>query len=120
MRYYTTPPELYSNYYGKTYKCNHPIYTFCTLYLIKGKGLAVIQQKYNPLSKHVWWQEVDECYRDMLYLNPGFMSVFEEFASEPDDKRLYPTITLRQMMWYLRMKPLKREVWETTFDKKPL
>lgn len=29
---------------------------------------------------------------------------------------LYPTVTIRQIMWALKMKPLPRERWETCFD----
>ena len=29
---------------------------------------------------------------------------------------LYPTVTIRQIMWALKMKPLKKERWETVFD----
>ena len=29
----------------------------------------------------------------------------------------YPTVTVRQIMWALRMKPIKRERWETVFDR---
>lgn len=56
---------------------------------------------------------------DELYLNTKFKSVFEEYAREPRDG-LYPTMSIRQLMWKLRMKPIKREPWETVFDKCPI
>ncbi len=31
---------------------------------------------------------------------------------------VYPTVTIRQIMWALKMKPLARERWETVFDRK--
>ena len=31
---------------------------------------------------------------------------------------LYPTVTIRQIMWALKMKPIKRERWETVFDRR--
>ena len=33
---------------------------------------------------------------------------------------LYPTVTIRQIMWQLRMKPLPRKRWETYFDRKEI
>ena len=30
----------------------------------------------------------------------------------------YPTVTVRQLMWAIRMKPMKKERWETVFDRK--
>lgn len=33
---------------------------------------------------------------------------------------LYPTVSIRQIMWALRMKPLKKERWETYFDRKEI
>lgn len=34
--------------YGETYICNHEVYNKCTLYKIDNKGLAIIQQCYDP------------------------------------------------------------------------
>ena len=31
---------------------------------------------------------------------------------------LDPTVTIRQIMWALKMKPIKRERWETVFDRR--
>ena len=55
----------------------------------------------------------------MLYLTPGFKDFFNEYASEPVDG-LYPTVNVRQLMWRLRLKPIKKERWETVFDRKML
>lgn len=33
---------------------------------------------------------------------------------------LYPTVTVRQMMWALKMKPMPKERWETVFDRKEI
>lgn len=48
MRYHYEKPEMYSTMYGETYSCNHPVYDNCTLFKINNKGLAVIQQRYDP------------------------------------------------------------------------
>lgn len=116
MKYHYIKPTEYSSMYGQLYECNHPAYNHCTLYLIGDKGLAVIQQRYDKKSKCTWWSEIDRCLTDALYLHSKFKSVFDKYASTPTNG-LYPTMTVRQLMWNLRMKPMVRERWETYFDK---
>ena len=115
MRYHYQKPTLYVSMYGETYICEHPVYSRCTLYRIGDKGLAVIRQQYDPASKHTWWQELDPWLTDALYLNARFKAYFDERAGECTNG-LYPTVSVRQIMWALKMKPLKRELWETVFD----
>ena len=103
--------------YGSTYICNHPVYDRCTLFKIDNIGLAVVQQRYNPDTKTTWWDEIDQWLPDMLYLHPKFNEFFESRASECMDG-LYPTVSVRQIMWALKLKPLPRERWETCFDRK--
>lgn len=117
MRYHTEKPLITTRMYGEPYICDHPVYNSCTLFKIGDKGLAVIQQRYDPRLKHTEWTSVDPWLNDILYLNPGFRAFFEARAVEPINE-LYPTVTVRQLMWALRMKPLKREPWETYFDRK--
>ena len=119
MRYHYEQPKLYSTIYGERYVCNHPVYDVCTLYLINRCGLAVIQQRFNPDDKSTWWSEIDPWLTDELYLHPLFKSFFDERSGVRVNK-LYPTVTLRQLMWGLKMKPLKRERWETVFDKRSI
>ena len=117
MRYHFERPERLISVYGERYICDHPVYDVCTLFRIGNKGLAVIQQRYSERSKRTWWSEVEPWLRDELYLHPGFLSFFEKRAGECRDG-LYPTVTVRQIMWALKMKPLKRERWETVFDRR--
>lgn len=119
MRYHYEKPSIYLSMYGTTYACDHPIYDRCTLYLIDGRGLAVIQQRHDPVSKTTWWTEIDPWLTDPLYLHPGFKKFFDERAGEGGDG-LYPTVTIRQIMWALKKKPLKKERWETTFDRREI
>ena len=119
MRYHYEKPKLYSSLYGKRYVCKHPVYDSCTLYLIGEKGLAVIQQRYDRETKSTWWSEVDPWLTDELYLHPGFKGFFDERSGTCTDD-LYPTVTVRQIMWALKLKPLKRERWETVFDRKDI
>ena len=117
MRYHYEKPARYLSMYGVTYDCDHPAYNKCTLYLIGEKGLAIIQQRFDANTKHSWWGEVDPWLTDTLYLHPKFKEFFDERASEGKDG-IYPTVTIRQIMWALKMKPLPREQWETYFDRK--
>lgn len=119
MRYHYEKPSIYLSMYGTTYACDHPVYHNCTLFKIGDEGLAVIQQRYDAESKRTWWGELDPWLTDDLYLHPKFKSYFDERAGECINN-LYPTVTIRQMMWALKMKPLPRERWETCFDRKSI
>lgn len=103
--------------YGRQYCCDHPVYHWCTLFAIGNKGLAVVQQRFNEETKATRWSSIDEWLIDELYLHPKFKEFFDERAGEPENG-LYPTVTIRQIMWALRMKPLPRERWETVFDRR--
>lgn len=147
MRYHFEKPAIYRSNYGETYICDHPVYNRCTLFKIGDRGLAVIQQRYNPETKETRWTEIDPWLTDAIYLNPGFKDLFEmrskqalntattncpipKSPSAQSSKKhtrnliekstysLYPTMTVRQVMWALKMKPLKREQWETVFDRR--
>nr|DAJ79354.1 MAG TPA: hypothetical protein [Caudoviricetes sp.] len=119
MRYHHIKPDFYSKMYGETYRCDHPVYNICTLFKIENKGLAVIQQRFDPETKTTWWGEIDPWFSDMLYLHPKFKDYFYERSGESID-RLYPTVTIRQIMWALKIKPVKRERWETCFDRREI
>lgn len=96
MRYHYEKPATHSSLYGKRYVCNHPVYDSCALYLIEDRGLAVIQQRFDP------W------LTDTLYLHLGFKEYFDE-RSKPSNQGLCPTVTVRQIMWALKLKPIKRK-----------
>lgn len=119
MRYHYDRPVIYLSMYGKTYICDHSVYSKCTLYKIEDKGLAVIQQRYDPTAKCTWWSELDPWLTDDIYLHPEFKRYFDKRARKCTDG-LYPTVTVRQLMWALKMKPLPRERWETCFDRKSI
>lgn len=117
MRYHFKKPSLYSSMYGITYKCDHPVYDECTLYLEGNRGLAVIQQRYDEETKKTFWGKIDPWLTDYLYLHEGFKNFFESRSSKCTDG-LYSTVTIRQIMWALKIKPMKKERWETCFDRK--
>ena len=117
MRYHYQKPTIYLSMYGVTHTCDHPVYDKCTLYEMNNKGLAVIQQRFDGDLKSTWWSEIDPWLTDDLYLHPNFKEFFDKRAGEGEDG-LYPTVTIRQIMWALKMKPLPRERWETCFDRR--
>lgn len=119
MRYHYDKPNIYLSMYGETYMCDHPVYNKCTLYKINNKGLAVVQQRFDTATKKTYWDEIDPWLTDDLYLHPNFKDFFDKRAGECVNS-LYPTVTIRQIMWALRMKPVTRERWETYFDRKTI
>ncbi len=119
MRYHYEKPSIYRSIYGERYICNHPVYSCCTLFRIGNKGLAVIQQRFDHITKSTTWGEIDAWIANDLYLNPSFKSYFDSRAGTCTDG-LYPTVTIRQIMWALKMKPLPKERWETVFDRRDI
>lgn len=119
MRYHYKKPTIYVSMYGLIYTCDHPVYSRCTLFQIGDKGLAVIQQRFNRNTKQTWWTEIDPWITDDLYLHPKFKEYFDERAGLSTNG-LYPTVTVRQIMWALKMKPIPRNRWETCFDRRAI
>ncbi len=119
MRYHYEKPDIYSSMYGSIYKCEHPVYSRCTLFKIDNRGLAIIQQRFNEVTKSTWWSEIDPWLTDLLYLHPKFKEFFDKRSGEAEDG-LYPTVTIRQIMWAFKLKPLPKERWETCFDRKDI
>lgn len=119
MRYFYEKPDKYSSMYGEVYECDHPVYNRCTLFKIGKKGLSVIQQRYDSETKYTYWTEIDPWLTDELYLHIKFKEFFDNRASEPIDS-IYPTVSIRQIMWALKMKPIPKERWETCFDRKDI
>lgn len=119
MKYYSKPPAISRQQFGETYKCDHPVYDICTLYRTGERGLAVIQQRFEKDGKRTYWTNIDPWLANALYLLPKFHRLLDDRAKEPVDG-LYPTMSVRQVMWAVRMKPLRRERWETVFDRKDI
>lgn len=119
MRYHYQKPDVYLSMYGKLYICDHPVYSRCTLFEIGNKGLAVIQQRHDTDTKSTWWGEIDAWLTDALYVHPKFKAYFDERAGVCANG-LYPTVTIRQIMWALKIKPMSRERWETVFDRREI
>ena len=74
---------------------------------------------YDAESKATFWTEVDAWLTDALYLHPNFKAFFDKRAGTRTDG-LWPTVTIRQIMWALKMKPLPKQRWETVFDRRDI
>lgn len=119
MRYHFEKPAIYLSMYGTTYTCDHPVYDKCTLFKMGDKGIAVIQQRFDEDLKSTWWSEIDPWLTDPIYLHPKFKEFFDKRADECENG-LYPTVTIRQIMWALKLKPIPKKRWETCFDRKTI
>ena len=108
MRYHYEKPSIFTSLYGETHICDHPVYNECTLFRIGDKGFSVIQQRYDESTKKTWWGEIDSWLVDEIYLHPRFKRFFDERAEVCVDG-VYPTVTIRQLMWAMKLKPLPRE-----------
>jgi hypothetical protein len=117
IRYHYEKPSVYFSIYGSKYQCDHPVYDECTLFEIGDKGLAIIQQRFDKDSKRTYWSSIDPWLTDLIYLHARFQEIFDERSGECTDG-LYPTVTVRQIMWALKLKPLPKERWETCFDRR--
>lgn len=79
----------------------------------------MIQQRFDANAKTTWWTEIDPWLTDAIYLHVEFRKLFDERA-RPCTDGLYPTVTVRQIMWALKLKPIPKERWETVFDRKDI
>lgn len=120
MRYHIERPDMDIHIYGEEYHCNHPVYSIGTLIQIArhSEGVVLIQQQYDTKTKHTWWGPTDNWLVNDIYLHKNFREWFRGNAKNKDRNGLYPTFTVRQVMWALRMKPLPKQIWETCFDHK--
>ena len=110
MRYHYEKPKEWSGHHGMTYRCDHMLYSRCTLFREGDLGLAVVQQRFNKNLKCYFYGPIDPWLIDDIYNNPLFGSYFSENAGNCKDG-IFPTVEIRKLMWRLRMKPLETEEW---------
>ena len=116
MRYHIKRPSIIVHIYGESYSCDHQVYNSGTLFRIKYEGLVLIQQYYDSNTKQTYWSDIEDWLANAIYLHKDFMLLFSEYA-KPQINGLYPTITVRHAMHWLKMKPIPKQPWETTFDR---
>ena len=111
MKYYYERPETWTVNSGTIHTCDHPIYSKCTLYLKDGRGVAIVQKRFSKKTKTFWWGPIDPWLVDDISSQKGWANWFDKNADGPIDD-IYPTFTIRKVMWALRMKPLPRDPYE--------
>lgn len=97
-------------------KFNHPLYNQCSLAIGDRGCLAIVYQYWDKRRKACYWSFVPPALLLDISMQPGFKDYVEKLA-KPAENGLYPTVPVRKVMWALRMKPLKRERWETVLDR---
>lgn len=112
--YYTPNTSKRRLSVAKSYKCDHPLYDICSLFVKDGLGLAVIQQRFNEERKVSWWGPVDPWILNDIFDSERFNEVFLKHAGPPGDG-LYPTMEVRKLMYAVGLKPLKKQYWEMSF-----
>lgn len=114
-QYYVPTKTKNAEAKGFVYYCDHPMYNECTLYLLpSGKGLAVIQQRFNERLKYTWWGRIDETINIDISGRTELDEYLEDNAAYPE-KGIYPHVEVRKMMWALKLPALKKQFWETRF-----
>lgn len=100
---------------GYLYYCDHPLYNEATLFLLpSGKGLCVIQQRFNSSLKYTWWGRIDEKINIDISNSEKLEEYLEEHASY-SNQGLYPTMEVRKMLWALKVHGPAKQFWETRF-----
>ena len=94
--------------HGQIYRCDHPLYSVCTLYERDGRGLAVVQTAFDDVKKSLYFTRISTSLADDIYRNQHFEEYFLCHAREPVNG-LYPTVNVRSIMWALRMWPLDKD-----------
>lgn len=114
-KYYAPINPISSEERGFTYYCDHPLFNEATLFLTpSGKGLLVIQQKFNKKLKYTWWGRIDDRINIDISNSDGLDEYLEENAKYSKDA-LYPFVEVRKLMWALRLPSMKKMQWETRF-----
>ena len=114
MRYWYEKPESWDRRGWKIQAFDHPLFNRGTLYLSEDeRGLIIVQKRFNPATKAMWWGPIDSWIASDIYHAPGWELYFHCHARYKDRDGLYPVVAIRKVMWALKLKPMKKESWET-------
>lgn len=100
---------------GEFYRCDHPLYSSCTLFKVGNKGISVVQQRFNSKSKTTWWGTIDEDLRYEIVHSPYLESYILSYGCEPNEYGFYTMVEVRKLLWALHIKTPPRQPWETRF-----
>ena len=111
MKYYYQKPDVVpEQIHGETIVLkDHPVYKAGTLFIQNGSGLIVVQKRFA--AKYVYWDRIDPWLANDIYSHPNFQSYFQKNSRSEN----FPIVSVRTLMWALRMKPLPKEFWEDSF-----
>ena len=118
MGYIFCSMRYYYEFYGCNhptkylYRCDHPLYSTCSLIKRGEKGLAVVQKKFNSNLKIYQYGPIDSRLMDDIVRQERFIQYFDEHSGI-DNSGIFPTVEIRSIMWSLRMKPLEKAWWES-------
>ena len=112
MRYYTTKPRGALTTRKYLYECDHPLYSQCTLVRHGELGLAIVQKRYNRKLKIFWYGPIYSWLADEVQKQEGFAPYFAKNSAKCTDG-LYPTVEIRRLMWALKMKPLRKDWYDS-------
>ena len=118
MKYHYERPEFWMGLSYEVYHCNHPMYNTGTIFTDEErlKGLVIVQKRFNKNLKIFWWGPIDPWLSDDLVMCADWNDWFNEHAEEKNKDGLYPTYSIRKVMWAMRLKPLKKEEYEQWLD----
>lgn len=109
MKYYYKKPDKWSVTTAvNAYDC--PYARSYTLYSLGDRKVGVVQQRFNPKNKSYIWTSIDPWLIDEIGKNCRYELIFDKFDGK--------IVTVRTIMWTLRMKPLRRKDWEDQFARK--
>ena len=116
MRYFYKEKEDIRRFHGIIYihRCRNFLFTEGTLYYKKGYGLIVVRKYFDENKKKCWYGPLSQGLANDIFLNKNFERIFYELAGKRGADG-YPFIDVRKLMWQLRMKPLKKDIWEFFF-----
>ena len=101
---------------------DHPVFIGYVYYESGNIGLGIVEQGYLIDSRSTFWgvprSNIHYPLLDAIYRHNKFPEIFNKWAGPKDEYGAYPTVPIRKLMWALRMKPLPKERWETTFDRR--
>ena len=112
MRYFYEPDKKVKSRFGQIYCCPNTLFDLGTLYLKDDLGLIVVQAEFDNVTKQVSFGPIDPGLAHDIYIQTGFEDYFSKHAGKMTGDGCYPVVNVRKVMWALRMKPLKRELWE--------
>ena len=85
-----------------------------TLYLEKGYGLEVARKIFDNNKKTCSYRYLERPLANAIKEHEQFEKLFKRYSGKSEGGR-YPFLDVRKLMWDLRMKPIKKDIFEYYF-----